>query len=59
MFFEFSYYVFVLVFVLRVLQEISWPVLLIGNAIAVAAMGFLLWQSHPRLHFKWEPKFGS
>ncbi len=58
-FFEFAYYVFVLVFVQRVLTEISWPVLLIGNAVAVASMGFVLWQRHPKLHFKWEPKFGS
>jgi hypothetical protein len=58
-FFEFSYYVFVLVFVQRVMQEISWPVLLIGNAIAVAAMGLLLWQRHPKLHFKFEPKLDS
>ena len=58
-FFEFAYYVFVLVFVVRVLTEISWPVLLIGNAMAAAAMGAVLYRRHPRLHFKLEPKLGS
>jgi hypothetical protein len=58
-FFEFSYYVFVLVFVQRVLSEISWPVLLVGNLLAVVSMGVVMYRRHPRLHFKWEPKLDS
>ncbi|MBI4541822.1 MAG: hypothetical protein HY705_02195 [Gemmatimonadetes bacterium] len=58
-FFEFSYFVFALVFVQRVLAEISWPALLVGNAVAAFSMGGFLYSRHPRLHFKLQLKLDA
>lgn len=58
-FFEFSYLVFALAFVQRVLQDLSWPALLAGNAVAALSMGGFLYQRHPRLHFKFELKLNA
>jgi hypothetical protein len=58
-FYEFSYLVFALAFVQRVLQDLSWPALLVGNGVAALSMGMFLYRRHPRLHFKFEPKLDA
>jgi hypothetical protein len=58
-FFEFSYFVYAIAFVQRVLEQISFPALLAGNVVAAAAMGGWLYRRHPRLHFKWELKLNA
>jgi hypothetical protein len=58
-FFEFSYFVYAIAFVQRVISEISLPALLVGNLVAVASMGGFLYTRHPRLHFKLELKLNA
>lgn len=58
-FYEFSYLVFALAFVQRVLQDLSWPALLVGNGVAALSMGAFLYQRHPKLHFKFELKLNA
>lgn len=58
-FYEFSYLVFALAFVQRVLQDVSWPALLVGNGVAAASMGMFLYRRHPKLHFKLELKLNA
>jgi hypothetical protein len=58
-FYEFGYLVFALAFVQRVLQDVSWPALLIGNGVAAFSMGIFLYRRHPKLHFKFELKLDA
>jgi hypothetical protein len=58
-FFEFSYFVYAIAFVQRVLEEVSFPALLAGNLIAALAMGGFLYHRHPRLHVRWELKLNA
>ena len=58
-FFEFAYFVFAVAFVQRVIEEISFPVLIAGNVLAAGAMGGMLYWRHPRLHATWQLKLDS
>jgi hypothetical protein len=58
-FYEFSYLVFALAFVQRVLQDVSWPALLVGNGVSALSMGIFLYRRHPKLHFKFELKLDA
>ena len=48
-FFELVYYTYVLAVVEPALATLNWPSILIGNLIAVLAMGGYFWRSHPDL----------
>ncbi len=48
-FFEFVYYTFVLAVVEPALEILNWPILLIGNLIAVLAMASYFWRRHSDL----------
>ncbi len=48
-FFEFVYYTYVLAVAEPALGILNWPVLLIGNLIAVLAMASFFWRRHPDL----------
>ncbi len=56
---EFSYFVYAIAFVQRVIDSISVPALLVGNLVAGLSMGGFLYWRHPHLHFKWELKLNA
>jgi len=58
-FFEFAYFVYAIAFVQRVMDEVSLPILIAGNAVAGGAMAGWLYAHHPRLHFRWELKLNA
>ncbi len=48
-FFEVAYYTFAQLFVTRVLPNMSWSALLIGNIVAIAAIAAVMYARHPLL----------
>lgn len=47
--FEFGFVVAAMLFAEPVLHALTWPAVLVGNLLAVAAMGWYFWRRHPDL----------